>query len=514
MNALQNQLLAAQRARESRDYLTARKLYQQCFELAPRSGEIGLQVAICSLALREPAEALKYVRGASTPAQKARAALIEARAHRDLGNLDATHTAFEKGLAFPELTPDLARTAARALAELRLNYFGDPAGAAQVLNRHRAAVGDAAAAEGSLIAALYTGARPSKDLARDVAAHARQYIADPMASFASAGRSTSKTTGRGRSQRLRIGIVSPSLHASPVGFLTLGALTVLSESADLIFFDRKPKKDWLAEAFRSIGREWHAVEGLGATGLYDRLVLQQLDVLIDCGGWTDLDALRALSRRPAPKQLKWVGGQSLTTGLDCFDGFLADDWQIPHACEALYVEPILRFTGPYVTYYPPEYFDYFDAQKRSARLKPRARDGVFALVSNPAKISRATLDFLRKLKPKKLLLIDHRWRFTTTRARLEPEFYAIASDIEFVTPQGHLEYLTALRDTRATFVDTTPYSMGLSAIELLLMGKEIVSVPTPKVGIMAERHSFGHRHTAQFDDYATQAQELLAWCQA
>lgn len=513
MNALQQQLVAAQRAREARDYATARQIYHQCLDFAPRSGEIGLQIALCSLALREPHEALKYVRGAATPAQKGRAALIESRAHRDLGDLDATHDALEKALDYPDLAPELTQTAARTLAELKLNSFGDPTGASLVLSSHSRVLGDGVAQEGQLIAWLYTGECSRKTLVREVREHAQQFIAAPAATSSPTAHSPHPTTRRGTTQRrLRIGVISPSLHATPVGFLTLGALTVLRDEAELIFFDRRSKKDWVSESFQHIAHEWHSVEGVGSAELYDRLCQQRLDALIDCGGWTDIEALRAISRRPAPKQFKWVGGQSFTTGLDCFDGFLADTWQVPKACESLYTEPVLRFKSSYITYYPPEYFDYFEAQRITAKYALRTRDRIYAIASNPAKISAKTIAFLETLKPKKLILIDHRWRFKQTRHQLEAALRAVTPNLEFLTPMGHLAYLRTLRDTAATFVDTTPYSMGLSAIELLLMGKDIISPPIPPVGIMAERHSFGHRKTRQFDEYESQAQQLLAWC--
>jgi predicted O-linked N-acetylglucosamine transferase (SPINDLY family) len=295
------------------------------------------------------------------------------------------------------------------------------------------------------------------------------------------------------------------LGATPVGFLTLGAFQTLSEKAELIFFDRSNGfKDWLAQGFRESAQDWVACHGLDPRALADQMRDKDLHAVIDCGGWTDIDALRALSLRPVTRQFKWVGGQALTTGLDCFDGYLADRWQVPKSSESLYREPIRRFEGPYITYVPPPYFKF----SRGANAKP----GVYALVSNPAKISASTLTYLKRLKPKRLLMIDHRWRYQHTRDRFMRTLQSIADSVEFIVPNSHAEYLETLKAAPATFVDTRPYSMGLTAIELLLMGKPIVGPRPRSISLMCERHSLGHQSTEDFAGYRAQAAQLLQWC--
>jgi hypothetical protein len=109
-------------------------------------------------------------------------------------------------------------------------------------------------------------------------------------------------------------------------------------------------------------------------------------------------------------------------------------------------------------------------------------------------------------------MIDHRWRYQHTRDRFMRTLQSIADSVEFIVPNSHAEYLEKLKAAPATFVDTRPYSMGLTAIELLLMGKPIVGPRPRSISLMCERHSLGHQSTEDFAGYRAQAAQLLQWC--
>ncbi len=486
------------------DFESASRLLEQHLETTPSDGSARVDLALCYLSLKNPTQALRH---ASTPvaaSESPKARLIKAKALRALQRMDAAAHELDATLLSKKLPLDLRLSAATELSDLYLNLFGDPEGAANVLGQTRHASLKERAAETRLLSELYIGGRDAASLAMAFTRHARKYLDLGVSKRATARRSQRASINR-LVGRPRIGIISPSFGATPVGFLTLGALQVLSEKADLVFFDRSAGyRDWLAQGFRQSASEWVSCAAMSPSALANQLAQSELGALIDCGGWTDMDALRALSLRPAPRQFKWVGGQALTTGLDCFDGFLTDRWQVPKASERLYREPILRFEGPYVTYVPPPYF--------STGKTAKAKAGVYALVSNPAKISPTTLSYVKRLKPKRLLLIDHRWRYQHTRDRFLPKLKDLAASVEFIVPNGHREYLETLRDAPATFIDTRPYSMGLTAIELLLMGKTIVGAKPQSLALMCERHRFGHQQTTDFAGYAAQASQLYEWC--
>ena len=498
-------LLHGRHARDAGDVALARRCFEQARQMAPDKPEITIDLAAACLALDDLADAQKFAEATLRHGPDWRASFISAQVFKRLGQPDVQADQLATVLADPRLPAPVRAAAFSELADLQLNAFGDARAAAESL-RLAAQAKPALALEAvlaGLVADLYDGGRPRLDIARGFVA---------LATTLPAPEAPPARPRRPFGERPRIGVVASQFCASPVGFLTLGSLTELARSADLIFFDRGSKADWAQTAFRAIAHRWLSCPGVDTATLHRLMVAADLDILIDLGGWTDPTALAAVAGRPARRQWKWVGGQSLTTGLDCFDGFITDRRQTPINAEPLYTEPLLLARHGYVTYTAPPYAPELAAAAASPP-EPigKPAPGVLALVSNPAKISAATARAVLKLKPGKLLLIDQRWRHQATREAAQKRLGSLMDVAEFITPANHPEYLQALRDTDAAFVDTTPYAMGLTAIELRLLGKHIVTQRRDTGGLMCERHCIGHIGADRFDHHELLARQMLQW---
>ena len=299
-------------------------------------------------------------------------------------------------------------------------------------------------------------------------------------------------------RRLRVGLLSPQFFVSPVYFFTIGALRHLAGSVDLLFFSRDRKADWATAEYRALATAWIDVAGLDPEALNAQLQQQQLDILVDLGGWMDPQGLRALSRKPARRLYKWVGGQSITTGIPAFDGFISDYWQTPPGSESLFVEPLIRLPSGYVSYSPPPYLP--------APQAPAADRIVLGIMSNPAKISRRFLDSLRnrwaiwsetahrqKMEPPQLRFIDRRYIHPALVERLRGALPGV--DMEFIVPPDHPAYLSAVGGLHAV-LDTMPYSGGLTTIEALAMG---VPCFAAEGTLFCQRHTTAHLHYAGLD---------------
>lgn len=291
-------------------------------------------------------------------------------------------------------------------------------------------------------------------------------------------------------RRLKVGLLSPQFSVSPVYFFTFGALQLMSGDVDFVFFSRGKKSDWATLAFQSIALDWVDVSLCSSEQLATVLASHGLDVLMDLGGWMDPIGLQALSVKPAKKMFKWVGGQSATTGLRCFDGYLTDRYQTPKGFDRYFSEPLIRLQSGYVTYTPPPYLP--------EPLKRSGQDVSLGVIANPAKLSRAFLAELSQMmaawaaerKPGdrvvRLHLIDKRYAQEGIRQRIWSALPDV--NVRFVTPVSHLAYLNAVRGLDAT-LDTWPYSGGLTTIEALALG-----VPSfTRFGeLFCERHTVSH----------------------
>jgi predicted O-linked N-acetylglucosamine transferase (SPINDLY family) len=149
--------------------------------------------------------------------------------------------------------------------------------------------------------------------------------------------------------------------------------------------------------------------------------------------------------------------------------------QSPQQLQDLYTEPLINIPGAYATYTPPSYLPKIAKSK-----SPNP-----CIFSNPAKISRQFLEFLRTV-PGKKIFIHRQFKY----ARVQERIRAILGDAcEFICPGSHEEALRVLNGY-AVMIDTFPYTSGLTAYEAAALG---VQVQVTQLG-----HLFCERHTAAY----------------
>jgi len=304
-----------------------------------------------------------------------------------------------------------------------------------------------------------------------------------------------RAVGLNRSSKPRVGFISPQFFVSPVYFFCIGAIRNLAQTHDLVFFHRGSKHDWATEEFKNCAVLWFDVMSLGSDSLAEQIKKQNLDVLFDLGGWMDPLALYALGSRPANKQYKWVGGQSATTGIQAFDGFISDVHQSPLDTHHLYSEPLIFLESGYVSYQAPTYLP--------KPVMPNSAHCSVGIISNPVKVSRSFLKELRSQaialqpsvnKPVLINFIDKRYRHGVVRRRILNELKINFTEwndnirINFLTPKDHEEYLQHVA-ALDWVVDTWPYTGGLTTMEALSMG---VPCRTRVGQLFCERHTYAH----------------------
>lgn len=393
---------------------------------------------------------------------------VMGRAFQALGDPEKADLCFDHVL---KISADRSE-ALLAKADLAINVFGMPLEGAALVSPLLSSPAHAADAELTiLMASLYDRDSSAEVLAQNLMEFSAAHLRLQRGVFAPRAFRAGVEEGR---TRPRVGVISPLLCASPVHFLTIDRWRQLAKTSDLVVFNRGHKQDWATHTFQSLAHEWHPVQEMPADDLAQYLFDADLDVLYDLGGWMDSAALKALSSKPARRMYKWVGGQSATTGLEVFDGWIGDHWQSPVRYQKYYSEPLINIPGGYANYTPPTYFPKV--------LKNMQRRKDVVIFSNPAKISRRFLMALSKLSSKKVFLHQN-FRFPRTRKRIEQ---ALGShELEFITPGSHEEALRALSEF-GTMVDTFPYSSGLTAREALALGLTIKTRP----GVLfCERHS-------------------------
>lgn len=458
-------LKRAQAARNASNWPLAITLYAHCIKASPQMPELHHNLALCLFGAGRNKEAtLAAVNALKLKPQLWQSKVILARAAKSFGQVEQADQLFSEVLA-----ADPGNAAALSgRADLAMNEFGDPLEAirlVQPLWRHPEHRNDAELT--TLMASLYDRDIDAATLTRQVIDFSRRALRLPEARFG-------PRTLRPASARPRVALLSPLFCVSPVYFLTIAGFRHVAKGSDVVIFNRGDKRDWATDAFAELASEWKDVQNLSALQLAQAIYDADIDVLYDLGGWMDPVGLQALSAKPARQQFKWVGGQSITTGLHSFDGWIGDEAQSPVRFQHLYTEPLWNVEGGYAHYTPPPYMP-----------KPAARKSdVPVIFANPAKLSRAFLATLAAM-PGKKCFIHRQYRHARVRQRIESVIDA--GQVDYVYPASHQEALEALNQHKR-MIDTFPYSGGLTAREARALGLQVQT----RVGeLFCERHGAG-----------------------
>lgn len=481
---LRAQLQAADALQHSGQWAQALHSYSQLHQDHPTLAPIIYQIALCHQGLGNGPAALACACQSwqMQPSLWPAGLLLARLQHQHGDTLTALQTLRQLRQQHPN-EPAITLEAARR----SLHTLGNPRDSARLVDalRHHPQHG-ASAQRMQLLAQLYD--RPDTLSAQTLSAQITAHAQSQLQIHRPPG--PPNTPPINRQQPLRVGLLANQLHASPVYFLTIGTLQALAPQVQWIVFSRSTRRDWATTAFEHIATEWHHVAGQNAHQLARTLASAQLPALIDLCGWMDPTALQALSTRPAARQYKWVGGQSLSTGLGCFDGFISDEHHTPPGNQALYTEPLILVPGGYAGYHPPPY-------QPAPQNPPPDGQLHLGLVSNPAKASLACLQHLREHWPHwqaqsplplRLHLIDQRYQIPHLQQHMRTQLPGIR--LQFDCPDSHAHYLQALGQLHAV-LDTWPYSGGLTTLEAHSLG---VPVYTHSQGqLFCERHSHAHQ---------------------
>ena len=459
----------------------------------PQAPHLSHNIALCHQRLGQLAQAINIAQATyqSHPEQWQTGLLLAKAQHQNGQRTDALYTLRQLRQQHPQQPLIVLEAARRSLHTL--GHARASAHLVQSLVQHPQHGPQAQRMQ--LLAQLYDRdpRYSAEQLNHHITQHARTHLQLPPKASAVTNAPDTKAKAPATPNQalhpLRIGLIANQFQSSPVYYLTIGALQSLAPHIQWTLFNRGTRRDWATTQFQAIATHWHDVAHLNAPALAATIAAQNLHGLIDLCGWMDPTTLQALSTRPAPRQYKWVGGQSLSTGLDCFDAYISDPHQTPPGSQHLYTEPLHLLPHGYAGYTPPPYHP-------GPQTPPD--DGLLhlGLVSNPAKLSGPCLQHIQQHwpqwqaaspRPLRLHLIDQRYAIEPLRQRITAQLGGI--DLHTHTPDSHADYLRRIGQLHA-ILDTWPYSGGLTTLEAHSLG---VPVYTRADGqLFCERHSHAH----------------------
>lgn len=319
-------------------------------------------------------------------------------------------------------------------------------------------------------------------------------------------------------KRLRVGLISDGFRGHPVGRMITSALEHVAKSQiAFYFYSTNNVSDGITERLKSIAEQWVSIQPLKDQQVAERIVNDDIDILIDLAGHNAGNRVLAVSMRPAPVQVKWVGGLINTTGLSAIDYLVSDAIETPKGVDEDYVEKIIRLPDDYICYLPPNGYE------PNVGALPALKNGYITLgcFNNATKLNSALLEEWAKimlaLPNSKLMLKSMQYKSEERCQKVKDTMavYGIHSERLLIEgPSSHAELLDAYNKVDIS-LDPWPYSGGLTTCESFLMGVPVVSLPGPT---FAGRHSATHLVNAgmpelvvnSWDEYRERVLELAS----
>jgi len=289
-----------------------------------------------------------------------------------------------------------------------------------------------------------------------------------------------KATGR----RIRVGYSSADFHRHPVAYifnLVLGCHDRLQ--FEVFCYNSSSHPDSMTALLRSHTEHWVDVVELDDAAFAERVLQDELDILIDLSGHTSSGRIHAMQPRIAAVQASWLGYFS-TTGLPAMDYLISDPVTSPPGSDSLYTEQVLRMPHSRFVFVAPDYMPAVNAlPSQHARHSQQPQPFTFGSLNYMGKVTPAVLDtwarVLHQVPGSRLLLRTFALGQPSGHARIQHAFQERGID------PARLMLLPNVSGEEAMYsyhqidlaLDPFPFTGGMTSFEALWMGVPVVTLP-------------------------------------
>jgi predicted O-linked N-acetylglucosamine transferase (SPINDLY family) len=279
-------------------------------------------------------------------------------------------------------------------------------------------------------------------------------------------------------RRIRLAYVSSDFRQHSVVHFILPVLAHHNrERFEVFAYHTHRRVDELTQRIRQHAEHFRHVANLSDDQLGNRILADEIDVLVDLNGLTNGHRLAMLTRRVAPLQLNWIGYPN-TTGLAQMDFRVVDGLTDPPGqSEPFCSERLLRLHQPFLCFAVPE-------PVPPVSPAPCLRNGYITLGSfnalpklNPP-LLRHWAEIMQKLPGSRLMLKNFGMDFETPREQIRSLFaqQGIQQDRllfagKTASQTEHLQFY----DQVDICLDSFPYNGTTTTCDSLLMGVPVVS---------------------------------------
>jgi protein O-GlcNAc transferase len=220
---------------------------------------------------------------------------------------------------------------------------------------------------------------------------------------------------------------------------------------------------------------FHDISGYDNDETAELIAKNQIDILVDLNGFSEINRLPLYLKEPAPLLVAWFNVFA-TSGMGCFDYLIGDEWVVRKNEERWYVEEIVKLPISYLT---------FEVNYRVPEIKPPpclrnkyVTFGSFApLYKINAKVVEAWVEILKRSPSSKLLLKNAQLKYQCNRQHLLKRFIEFGISREQLILQGPETHYHFLKKYNLIDValDTFPYNGGTTTTEAIWQGVPVLT---------------------------------------
>lgn len=294
--------------------------------------------------------------------------------------------------------------------------------------------------------------------------------------FAAAIPERNYLNGRDMDRTLRVGLVSADFRDHPVGRIVEPVLKALDpDSVRITCYSNAVEFDDLGERLAA-SHQFVAIAGLSDEVAAQRLLEDEIDILVDLAGHTARHRLGVFALRPAPVQASWLGYMS-TTGLSTIDYVIGDAVHTPAAFDGHFTEQVWRLPRDLACLPAPD-------PAPPVVPPPSVASGriVYGSFNNPGKVTdRAVSVWARILGETADSVLVMRYAGREDRAvqtEFSERFRVCGIEPSRLVFEGSTSYGEVLDAYNRIDIalDTFPYSGTMTTMEALWMGVPVVAL--------------------------------------
>jgi len=156
-----------------------------------------------------------------------------------------------------------------------------------------------------------------------------------------------------RPKRLKVAYISPDFKSHSVSYFFKAIIESYSKDVfEVICYSDVEAPDAMTKYFEDLSDHWCESHGMTDEELYQRIIADRVDILVDLTGYAGSVRLGVFARRAAAVQVTYLGYPN-TTGLSQMDYRVTDNWSDPEGqTDEFYTESLRRLPSGFLCFTP------------------------------------------------------------------------------------------------------------------------------------------------------------------